>query len=288
MTAPSDPSASHFAKSQRFSDGTEPAAADVMRPFLIIGLAPAASLLLACSGGSQAGDISVSNSAGTESIFVNLVNLGTPSPTGGVEDVGSPVTVGACTVPPGFAIASPVPGDEGTPNTAASAGTISFVDSTSQATLGTFTSSSAGYTPLVGASPTTRWAPGDMITVTATGGDVGAFSQTVPALALPSVDFPSTFSATASLTLTWTPDPNAQTMSFVLDNGSDSEIICQTPDSVGTVTVDSSLFASFSAGTVTLSATRSTKVTFQDDGTSLQLISSADASASATISQISQ
>lgn len=256
-----------------------------MRPFLVIGLAPAASFLLACSGGSKAGDIIVDKSAGTESIYVNIVNLGTPSPTGGVEDVGNPVTVGACTVPPPVVIASPVPGDDGTPNTAASAGAISFVDTTSHATLGTFTNFSAGYTPLVGASPTTQWAPGDTIKVTATGGDVGAFSETIPALALPSVDFPSTFSATASLTLTWTPDPNAQTMRFVLGDRTGSQIICQTPESVGTVTVDSSLFASFSAGTVTLFASRETEVKFQDDDTPLQLISSAQASATAMISQ---
>jgi hypothetical protein len=251
---------------------------------LVIGLAPAASLLLACSGGSKAGDITVDSSAGTESIFINIVNLGTPSPTGGVKAVGNPVTVGACTVPPRFVVASPVPGDDGTPNTAASAGAISFVDTTSHATLGTFTNFSAGYTP-VGASPTTPWAPGDTIKVTATGGDVGAFSETIPALASPSVDFPSTFSATASLTLTWTPDPNAQTMTFGLGDRTGSQIICQTADSVGTVTVDSSLFASLSAGTVTLSATRETEVKFQADDTPLQLISRAEASATAMISQ---
>jgi len=67
-------------------------------------------------------------------------------------------------------------------------------------------------------------------------------------MSVPSIAFPSTFSATQDVTLTWTPDPNAQSITIAIaDDYTASSVACQLADSAGTVTIDASLLGSLNA-----------------------------------------
>jgi hypothetical protein len=67
---------------------------------------------------------------------------------------------------------------------------------------------------------------------------------------------PATFSAKQGLTLTWVPDPNAQTMVISLESGNAYDVVCVVPDAQGSLTVDASLFSAFEAGGCQVSADR--------------------------------
>jgi hypothetical protein len=247
-----------------------------MKAISLIALACPTLFLLACSAdGPAVGQIDAWNRAGVQSLYVSIVQPGTPAAA--VSDAGeyqgNPVTVGACTYfPPPTPPGGPAPGS-GTPSTGANAGTISIVDTTSRATLGTYPYSSDGYTPLSGTSLSAQWQSGDTLTATAAGGGVGAFTISVRALSSPSITFPSTFSAAQDMTLTWTPDPNAQSMTVAIaDDIRGSFVGCHLADSLGTVTIDSSLFASFVASDgFTVSAYRETDETLQDGNASIEM-----------------
>jgi hypothetical protein len=214
------------------------------------------------SAGPASGEIAVENWAGVQTLGVGIGYPGTPATGGGVVYDGTPLTVGACTYTPPFSIASPIHGT-GSPSTTANAGTISIRNTTSGAALAAFSySGGSGYTP-VAATPTVAWQAGDVVTVTATGNDsIGAFAQSIRTLAAPSVTFPSQSSAAQNMTLTWVPDSNAQSMSITLINSRAASVTCQVSDSVGTVTIDSSLLTSMrgdlTAASLTLSAGRET------------------------------
>jgi hypothetical protein len=191
----------------------------------------------------------------TEFFSFQVVKVGTPC----VLDIGAgrnPVTVGACTYFPLQGVASPGPGC-GTPNAAASAGRIELVDTTKGTLLGSWTSQadSMSFAP-------PRWAPGDTVTVTASGAEVPSFSISVPVLSAPSITLPVSFSANQNLALSWTPDPNAQTM-VVSINGGDS-ITCTPPDPAGALMIDASLFANLSSGPFTITIYRQYVATISD------------------------
>jgi hypothetical protein len=249
--------------------------------FLIALTCP--TLLLACSSnGPASGFIDVGNLAGMQFLYIQIVYPGAPtSGTAESEFQGKPVTVGACTYfPPLAPVGLPTYGS-GTPNTAANAGTIAIVDTTSHGTLGTFSNSSDGYTPLSGVSPSVPWHSGDTVTVTAAGDAVGAFSMSVRTLSTPSVTFPSPSSAAHDLTVTWVPDSNAQLMTIGISNSTrGTSVSCKLSDSLGTLTIDSSLLASFGGDLLTSSAERETDETVQDGSTSMVLRSFARSTAS--------
>jgi hypothetical protein len=245
----------------------------------LVTLACAPPLLLACSSnappGQASGEIAAVNRAGVDSIYISIVTLGTPSPS--VNDAGSyrgsPVTVGSCTYyPPLAPVADPAPGS-GTPNTEANVGTISVVDGASHGTVGTYPFASAGYTSGATSSVSPIWQAGDTLTATAAGGALGAFTVSVRALSAPSIAFPSTFSASKDLTLAWTPDPNAQSMTIVIEDATQATfVVCPVSDGLGTVTIDASLFAAFVASdTFNVSASRETDEKIEDGDTPIDM-----------------
>jgi len=193
-----------------------------------------------------------------ESLYFQALRLGIPcnGPGAGAEPIGPTVTVGACTyTPPLGGVASPSPGC-GTPNTAASAGTVTVVDTTTDASLVTYDWADGGYATDMASFAGSPWQPGDVITATATGGDVPPFSIATHALSSSSVTLPTSFPANEDLVLQWTPDPNAQTMSITLDAPRDDSIACSPPDSAGSLSIDASLLAMLSSSNVTLSIYR--------------------------------
>jgi hypothetical protein len=102
----------------------------------------------------------------------------------------------------------------------------------------------------------THWNPGDNLSVQGSGADIGPFTATAPAVAMLSVDTPLSLSRTKSLSLTWSPDNNAQTVVLTIDaygpSSSSSKahgtITCTVPDSAGAVNVDTSLLGKLSSG----------------------------------------
>jgi hypothetical protein len=160
---------------------------------------------------------------------------------------GATTTVGSCcyfapTPPP----PDPVPGT-GTPATEASAGTITLLDDTSNTSIGTFSYAGGGYVS-VPMDASDLWQPGDQLTVSAAGAQIGAFTVSAPALIPPSVQAPSSFAAAEGVQVTWQPDPNADTMSITIDDEDGGIVACSAPDAQGALTMDASLFASFRPG----------------------------------------
>ena len=136
-------------------------------------------------------------------------------------------------------------GVEAEPN----AGTIALVDTTSGRPIGTYgyvggvytVPSAYGYNALV-------WQPGDMLTVSATGGSsIGAFTVSAPALVPPSPVVPSRLGRSDAV-VTWQPDPNADTLSITIEDGRGAEVYCRVPDAHGSLTIDASVLAALTSG----------------------------------------
>ncbi len=165
---------------------------------------------------------------------------------------GATARVGACCVfPPIPPIPSPAPGSgTGAANLGTNAGALALFDATSRTNVGTFDFGTGGYAGLPANYYATRWQPGDVLSVSAAGARIGAFTVSAPALSPPIVQLPPSLVATQDLKITWLPDPNAETMAIqIIDNDAGSvAIACSAPDSDGTFTVDASLFAAFKSG----------------------------------------
>ena len=230
--------------------------------------------LVAC-GGSGSYSVDLLLGTGTnplgqaDSFRFQVVKLGKPCVLDEPDSGHNPVTVGACTYFPPPLIPLPPP-DCGTPNSAASAGTIKLVDKTEGSTLGSWTSQadSASFA----SSP---WKAGDTITVTASGADVPSFTLSAPALSAPSIMLPASLGANHDLALNWTPDPNAETMDVLLNvaNRGDS-ISCTPPDAAGTLVIDASLLANFvSSGSIAITISRKYAATVTDGPAQVQITS---------------
>jgi hypothetical protein len=117
-------------------------------------------------------------------------------------------------------------------------------------------SAKGGYTAVTSAqTPSLVWAPGDTLSVSAVGASVAAFSGSVIAPSkLAGLTPPITAAVTRSRgwTISWTPDSRSGEVVWlgVSAGGSIGEIECSVPDSVGTLTVASSLLTRFAAGSV--------------------------------------
>jgi hypothetical protein len=221
-------------------------------------------VLLAACGGTPAdegvGQVIVSTSASPlwDTFYVEF------QPVAPAESActGATVTAGACCVLPPVgpvALPSDPTSTSGGPATEKSAGQVTLLDVTSNTSIGTYQYSDGNYDALPMYSETALWHPGDALRVSATGDQVGAFAVSVPALSPPVVQVPATFSAGQDLTITWEPDPSADTMTITSSNSDtqDGLIVCAAPDAQGTVTVDASLFVAFKPGDrCTGSATR--------------------------------
>lgn len=175
-----------------------------------------------------------------------------PPPATSFSCPGATAIVGDCCLfPPIRPPPTPLPGSgTGTANYGSNAGVLALLDATSSATIGTFDFGSRGYAGLPANYYATRWNPGDILTVSATGDGIAAFTVSVPALSPPAVKFPSSIVLGKDMKVTWQPDPNADTvMVSILDDDAGSvEIACSAPDSDGAVTVDASLLAAFEPG----------------------------------------
>jgi hypothetical protein len=167
---------------------------------------------------------------------------------------GAARTVGSCcyfapTPPPG----SRPPGS-GTPATGVSAGTLQLLDGTSHASLGTYDSSNGQYPNLPASFYTGGWKAGDQLTVTASGGEIGAFQVSGPALTPPTEAMPSPANPGQDLTITWAADPNSQAMSIQLLG--EGVIWCTAPEAQQSVTIDASLLSAFGLSSCQSAATR--------------------------------
>jgi hypothetical protein len=203
----------------------------------------------------------------------SAVTLGIPCEldSGSSPYRGTPVTVGACTYDPPPAPIDDPPGNCGTPNTAANAGTITVSDTTTMSTIATYNWTSQGY-PIDPAGivltsfANPLWQAGDGISVTASGADVPAFSLATHALSAPAIPLPTSFSAHQNLVFSWTPDPNAKTMEVTIEDTKQGSFIDCTPeDAAGTLSIDASLFAHFlSSDTFTVTIYREADVAKSD------------------------
>lgn len=166
--------------------------------------------------------------------------------------VGATSVVGACCFwgptppPPLQQIGSGTP----PPATENSAGEIWVVDTTTGSAIGTFSPSNGGYAGLPATLAAGTWNPGDELTVSADGDQIGAFTIRGPALEPPSTAIlPATIALGHDLVVTWAPSPASDTMSISLSTGLSTAMVeCTVPEAQGTVTIDASLFASFEAG----------------------------------------
>jgi hypothetical protein len=161
-------------------------------------------------------------------------------------------TVGACCVFPPIRPPPTQPPGSGTGavDYGASAGALALLDVTSSATVDTFDFGSKGYQRLPASYYAARWQPGDVLSVSATGDQIGAFTVSAPALIPPVMQFPERIVAGKSFQITWQPDPNADTLMIqLLDVNAGSVVVaCSAPDSDGTLTVDASLLSTFKSG----------------------------------------
>ncbi len=103
------------------------------------------------------------------------------------------------------------------------------------------------------------WSVGDLLTVRVSGGPLGSFSAQARDVAIPDTQAPASIEPSQGLTLAWTPDPNAQTMTVALYSSSavspvtDSyvnhgSVTCTIADSSRTVTIAPSVLAGFPSG----------------------------------------
>ncbi len=160
---------------------------------------------------------------------------------------GASMTVGSCcyfapTPPP-----LPSPGGGGQPAPETSAGTITLLDATSSASIGTFAYTGAGYRSLPVQYPTAVWQAGDTLQVSAAGDQIGAFTVSAPALIPPVAQVPP-ITHGQGVEVSWQPDPNADTMLIQVLGGNGQVVACVVPDATGTVAMDPSLYATFSTG----------------------------------------
>lgn len=175
-----------------------------------------------------------------------------PKTTTSAACAGATASVGACCVFPPIRPVPTLPPGTGTgaANIGTSAGVLALLDATSSANIATFDFGSGGYAGLPASYYTSRWQPGDLLKVSATGDQIGAFTASAPALSPPVLQLPASIVTTADLRITWQPDPNADTMRIqIIDSNAGSVVVaCSAPDSDGAVTVDASLFAAFKPG----------------------------------------
>lgn len=144
------------------------------------------------------------------------------------------------------------PGDGGSVATERSAGTVNLTSSgsSSNAAIDTFEYSSGIYKDAPGVYQSWVWQPGDVLHVTASGGDIGAFAVSAPALVPPAANVASTFARNEDLTITWRPDANAETFAVsILDGGTGAVVACSVPDASGTVTIAASLLSELNSDT---------------------------------------
>jgi hypothetical protein len=164
---------------------------------------------------------------------------------------GATTVVGTCcffapTPPPPTMLPS---SDGGTPATEANAGTIQLVDTTKGSVIGTYQPGTGSYVGLPANYASGTWSPGDELIVSASGGEIGAFTVTGRALEPAFAILPLTVSLGQDLVVTWAPSPASDTMSIgLLDSSTSAQVSCTVPEAQGTVTIDASLFASFMAG----------------------------------------
>ena len=166
---------------------------------------------------------------------------------------GASATAGACCLFPPVVEGGQLTDDggtgTGTPSFGESAGVLTLRDDTSGASIGTYDFGSRGYQVPADLTPP-PWQPGDSLTVSATGAQIGAFTVSAPALPPPTMQFPSSIATTEALHVTWQPDPNADTMTVQVLYASEV-IVCTVRDSDGAVTVDPSLLSTFHSGLTT-------------------------------------
>ncbi len=149
-----------------------------------------------------------------------------------------------CAYPPIPPHPTPLPGDGGAAQGAGpDVGTIAFGDSTSGNPIGQYAYTNGTYYPPP-AYPGLVWQPGDTLTVSATGGpSIGAFTLSLPALIPPSPTVPATIGPSQDADFTWAPDPNADTMSISVGDGTGAEVVCSVPDAQGSLTIEGSLLS---------------------------------------------
>jgi hypothetical protein len=167
-----------------------------------------------------------------------------PPPPNGCATATS--TVGSCC----YFAPTPRPptqvfGGGGTPAPETSAGTVTLTDVTSNVRIGSFDYASGVYAHAPAIYQSQVWRPGDALSVSATGAEIGAFTVSAPGLAPPSVQVPSPIVRAHDVTITWQPDTNAETFTFSVSNGVGATVACLVPDAAGTVTIDASLFEGF-------------------------------------------
>jgi hypothetical protein len=140
------------------------------------------------------------------------------------------------------------PPGSGSPETELSAGTIRVLDATTGSAVGTFQPGKGNYKGLPANYAAGTWTPGDELTVSADGDEVGAFTITGRALEAAAATPPATVVRGQDLVVTWAPYANSDTMSVSLIDSLGAVVACTVPEAQGTVTIDASLFASFTAG----------------------------------------
>jgi hypothetical protein len=161
---------------------------------------------------------------------------------------GAAQTVGDCCYFPPVRPPGTQPFSSGDTSVDKRAGVVTLVDTTSTAKIGTFTYDRAAYPATEFA--TTVWQPGDVLTVSATGDQVGPFTVSATTLVPPTGQFPPAIQRTQDFQITWQPDPNAEIMNLWISDGQPAGggVNCTLPDANGSVTVDASLFAAFQSG----------------------------------------
>lgn len=177
------------------------------------------------------------------------------SPTEGFCS-GAIRAVGACCLfPAPRPQPDPVPGSGSAPP-AESAGTLQVADATTHASIATYPYRQGNYV-IPPDYPAGTWSAGDQLTVSATGGaQIGAFAVTGPALVPPFSSLPTSINQGSDLTVSWTPQPDSQTMMISLDTDSGAMIACSVPEAQGKVTIDASLLPSSPQVTCQMTAVR--------------------------------
>ena len=198
-------------------------------------------------GGALVGEIVVAANTSSETFGAWFAPGAGPSLAGTCALPQVTLTVGPCcyfppTPPPTYGSGS------GSPGVSFSAGPLFLVDATLRAQFGPFELGNGDCSDPPAGSESPVWKPGDTLTTIGLGGLYGAFTVSVPALAVPSIGVPSSPSQAESLTITWQPDPNTHSMTVYLrDESFGSQVQCPVLDAQGTVTIDTTLLAGFAA-----------------------------------------
>ncbi len=184
-----------------------------------------------------------------------------PGGDGIASCAGAQVTMGDCCYLP------PPPNNPPPPPPDQSAGTITLRNVTAGATLAMLAYSSgeggpSGYFTFQWNTPV--WNGGDTIEATAPGATIGAFTLSTPATVpiagiMPPWDSntPLTVPLNQDFHVSWQPDASAKIMTLLMaaeQNGngfpSHGAVVCLAPDSQGSFTVPSALFAQFQSGDI--------------------------------------